>query len=80
MVKLDTVLFGAKFDYIKVDIEGSEWELLAELLEEDLGLRKEIVIELHNLSKVTHQLFAGYVISILKNINYFFCHQCSWQQ
>jgi Methyltransferase domain len=55
---------GRRIDVFKIDCEGCEWGSYKDLLQQDL---RQIVVEVHGVSKVTNQFFRdfqreGYVI------------------
>jgi Methyltransferase domain len=55
---------GRRIDVFKIDCEGCEWGAYKDLLQQDL---RQIVVEVHGVSKVTNQFFQdfheqGYVI------------------
>ena len=66
-------------DYIlKMDIEGDEWNILNSIDSKDLAKFRQIVIELHGITKLKSSNLRLEVLKILKKINYthavFFLH------
>jgi hypothetical protein len=54
---------------LKMDIEGSEWDVLADMKEDSLKLFDQIVIEIHDLSKVIEYPFRESASRALKRLN-----------
>lgn len=54
---------------LKIDIEGSEWEVLSNLPFSDLSRCKQIVAEFHNLHKIADDQFFRLVSSSLEKLN-----------
>jgi hypothetical protein len=57
---------------LKIDIEGSEWQLLADATEQELNLFRQIIIEFHNISKLTNPLFAAKAESVINKLSNLF--------
>ncbi len=54
---------------LKMDIEGSEWEVLSNILFSDLGRCKQIVAEFHNLHQIADNQFFHLVSNSLEKLN-----------
>ena len=54
---------------LKIDIEGSEWEVLEATSKETLQRFKQIVIELHHLSKLRNHHWRQTAIQVLKKLH-----------
>jgi len=69
------VMYGdlGKKMILKIDIEGAEWDWLAQTTQEELGMFDQILIEYHNLDKVEN--YSKYINGLSKiNKNFYLCH------
>lgn len=53
---------------LKMDIEGSEWEVLAEITKSVLSRFDQIILELHHLHKLNDKDFFNVVVKSLRNL------------
>jgi hypothetical protein len=54
---------------LKIDIEGAEWRVLADVSEQVLGNFRQIVLEIHDLRRLTDANYRGLFVAALSKLN-----------
>jgi hypothetical protein len=74
MVTINDVMdqFGCNVDFIlKIDIEGSEWDVINDLTSDNLLKCKQIIIEFHDLHKIGNDNHYNKIVKALEKVTKF---------